>query len=307
MINNEKLKFASAICYSGYREGQNPREGLYPSHEEVKEDLEILQAHWQYLRLYDCGPHAQIVLDVIEKEDMSFKLMLGADIGAEQTNPGCPWGAQFSEEELSRNAESNEAQINKLIEFANAYPNIIAAVSIGNEASVDWTDHLVPVDRLVGYAKHVKANIKQPVTFCENYVPWCQKLQPLVEVLDFISIHTYPAWEYQTIDTALAYTIENYQSVANAYPDKQIVITEAGWTTSSNGRGIECWNASPELQASYYQQLHQWSIENQVTTFFFEAFDEPWKGSPDENEPEKHWGLFYENRSPKLVMQNASS
>ena len=306
MNNNEKLNFASAICYSGYREGQSPREGVYPSHEQVKEDLIILQNHWQYLRLYDCGPHAQIVLDVIEQEKLNIKLMLGADIGAEQTNPGCPWGAQFSEEELEKNTQANEDQIDKLIAFANAYPNIISAVSIGNEASVDWTDHLVPVERLVGYAKHVKAHIDQPVTFCENYVPWCQKLQPLGEVLDFISIHTYPAWEYQTIDTALAYTIQNYQSVANAYPDKQIVITEAGWTTSSNGRGIECWNASPELQSTYYQQLLNWSIENQVVTFFFEAFDEPWKGSPDENEPEKHWGMFYVDRNPKLVMQTSS-
>jgi exo-beta-1,3-glucanase (GH17 family) len=104
------------------------------------------------------------------------------------------------------------------------------------------------------------------------------------------------------METALAYTIENYQGVANTYPDKQIVITEAGWTTTSNGRGIDCWNASPELQAIYYQQLLAWSIEQQVTTFFFEAFDEPWKGSGDDKEPEKHWGLFYVDRSPKLVM-----
>lgn len=306
MTKKNNLKFASAICYSGYREGQNPREGIYPSYEEVKEDLLILQGKWQYLRLYDCGPHAQIVLDVITREDLDFRIMLGADIGAELVNPGCPWGAQYSEEELASNAEANEKQIDKLIEFATFYPEVIKAVSIGNEASVDWTDHLVPVEKLVYYAKKVKASVDQPVTFCENYVPWCQKLQPLVEVVDFISIHTYPAWEYKTIENALAYTIENYQSVAQQYPDKQIVITEAGWTTASNGRGIECWNASPELQALYYQQLLEWSQENEIVTFFFEAFDEPWKGSPNEDEPEKHWGLFYVDRTPKLVMKERS-
>ncbi len=302
-MNNNNLKFAAAICYSGYREGQNPREGIYPSHEEIKQDLLILQGHWQYLRLYDCGPHAQLVIDVIRQEQLDFKLMLGADIGAELINPGCPWGAQYSDEELADNREANERQIDKLIALANQYPEIIATVSIGNEASVDWTDHLVPVERLVYYASKVRANVAQPVTFCENYVPWTQKLQPLAEVLDFISIHTYPAWEYKTIESALEYTKENYQSVANAYPDKQIVITEAGWTTRSNGRGIECWNASPELQALYYQQLQQWSEENQITTFFFEAFDEPWKGSEHEDEPEKHWGLFYVDRTPKLAMK----
>ena len=30
------------------------------------------------------------------------------------------------------------------------------------------------------------------VTFCENYVTWVNKLEKLVDVLDFISIHTYP-------------------------------------------------------------------------------------------------------------------
>jgi len=304
MNNNEQLPYASAICYSGYREGQNPRVGIYPSYQQIKEDLLILQDDWCYLRLYDCGPHAQIVIDVINNENLNFKLMLGADIGAEQINPNCPWGAQYSAEELTRNAEANEEQINKLIEYANNYPDIIASVSIGNEASVDWTDHLVPVEKLVYYAQKVKDNVKQPVTFCENYVPWCEKLEPLVEVVDFISIHTYPAWEYKTIESALAYTIENYQSVANKYPHKQIVITEAGWTTRSNGRGIECWNASPELQAIYYQQLLTWSKENSITTFFFEAFDEPWKGSADSDEPEKHWGLFYVDRSPKLAMRS---
>jgi exo-beta-1,3-glucanase (GH17 family) len=302
IIKNPPLAFAPAICYSGYREGQNPQEGIYPSYQQVKQDLLILQGQWRYLRLYDCGPHAQIVLDVISAEQLDFKIMLGADLGAELTNHHCPWGAKFSDEELNVNIEANVVQINKLIDYANQYPDIITAVSIGNEASVDWTDHLVSVERLVSFAKQVKARVKQPVTFCENYLPWGEKLKPLVDVLDFISIHTYPAWEYQTMETALAYTIENYQGVANTYPDKQIVITEAGWTTTSNGRGIDCWNASPELQAIYYQQLLAWSIEQQVTTFFFEAFDEPWKGSGDDKEPEKHWGLFYVDRSPKLVM-----
>jgi Glycosyl hydrolases family 17 len=38
-----------------------------------------------------------------------------------------------------------------------------------------------------------------------------------------------------------------------------------------------------------------------VLTFVFEAFDEAWKGSPDPAEPEKHWGLFHADRSPKPV------
>lgn len=297
------IKHGNAICYSGYREGQCPRAGIYPSYQQVKQDLLLLADHWQFLRLYDCGPHADLVISVIEQEGLAFKIMLGADIGAEITNPNCPWGAEFSEQELADNRLKNEAQIDKLITYANRYPGIVNAVSIGNEASVDWTDHLVPVTSLVRYTKKLKANIAQPVTFCENYVPWTQKLAPLVAELDFISIHTYPAWEYQTLETALEYTKQNYYQVANAYPDKQVIITEAGWTTQSNGRGIDDWNASEYNQESYYLQLIEWANHEQILTYVFEAFDEPWKGSEHPQEPEKHWGLFFEDRTPKKVMK----
>ncbi|WNC71728.1 glycosyl hydrolase family 17 protein [Thalassotalea psychrophila] len=303
-INSLDIVHDNAICYSGYREGQNPREGIYPSHAQVKEDLLILSQNWKYLRLYDCGPHAEIVLNVIEAEALDFKVMLGVDMAAEMTNPNCPWGANFSAETLIENRYANCRQVEKLIELSKRYTDIVFSVSVGNEASVDWTDHMVSVDSLVNYVIRIKSSISQPVTFCENYVPWTDKLAPLVAVLDFISIHTYPAWEYRTLDDALEYTKQNYHSVAHHYPDKPVVITEAGWTTQSNGRGIESWNASQELQANYYEQLLAWANEEMILTFVFEAFDEPWKGSPHPQEPEKHWGLFTVDRKPKLVMEN---
>jgi exo-beta-1,3-glucanase (GH17 family) len=298
-----KLEHGNAICYSGYREGQNPREAIYPSYADIKEDLLILAQNWQYLRLYDCGPHAEIVLQVIEKEALNFKIMQGVDMAAEMSNPNCPWGADFSEQTLSDNRRANCEQIDKLIVLAKKYPHIITSVSVGNEASVDWTDHMVPVSALVDYVRLIRSNIDQPITFCENYVPWTYKLEPLVAELDFISIHTYPAWEYRTMADALEYTKQNYYSVADHYPNTPVVITEAGWTTASNGRGIETWNASEELQAAYYKELLAWTNEEKILTFVFEAFDEPWKGSPHPQEPEKHWGLFNVDRTPKLVMK----
>ncbi len=301
--SGKPLKHGNAICYSGYREGQNPGTGTYPSYSEIREDLLILADHWQYLRLYDCSPHAETVLDVIRDEKMDFKVMLGLDMAAEMSNPHCPWGAEFSDETLDANRRANGEEVKRLIELSNANPDTVFSVSVGNEASVEWTDHMVPVENLVAYVRDVKSAIKQPVTFCENYVPWTYKLEPLAEVLDFIAVHTYPAWEYRSIHDALEYTKQNYHSVVDHYPDKPVIITEAGWTTAANGRGIDPHNASEELQAQYYQELLEWTTEEEILTFVFEAFDEPWKGSPDPLEPEKHWGLFKLDRTPKLVMQ----
>ena len=301
------LPEGNAICYSGYREGQSPDTGIYPSYKEVLEDLLILQTNWTYLRLYDCSKHAETVLKVIEKEKLNFKVMLGAYIGAERNNFGCPWGTIFSEEELRKNKIKNLQQIRKLIKLANKFPEIVFSLSAGNEATVEWTDHYVPVDKVISYVKMIKNGAKQPVTFCDNYVPWYDKLKPLVDEVDFISIHTYPVWEYKNIHEAMAYTKQNYESIAQRYPDKPVVITEAGWATQSNGRGIHPDNVGEDFQAIYYTDLLKWCKKEGVLTFIFEAFDEPWKGSNEPLEPEKHWGLFTVDRKPKKVMKSLYS
>ncbi|OIP83269.1 MAG: glycosyl hydrolase [Porphyromonadaceae bacterium CG2_30_38_12] len=304
LLKNLHLPKGEAICYSGYREGQSPDSGIYPSYPEILEDLRMLENNWTYLRLYDCTKHAETVLKVIEKEKLHFKVMLGAYIGAERNNFGCPWGAIYSEEQLLLNKKSNLKQIRKLIKLANKYPQIVFSLSAGNEATVDWTDHYVPVDKVIRYVRLIKKYAIQPVTFCDNYVPWYDKLKPLVDEVDFISIHTYPVWEYKNIHEAMTYTKQNFDSIAQRYPHKPVVITEAGWATNSNGRGISPDNVSEEFQSIYYNDLMQWSKRDNVLIFIFEAFDEPWKGSPEPLEPEKHWGLYTVDRKPKKAMRN---
>lgn len=300
-FENLGLTPGQAICYSGFRDGQHPG-GEFPSYDEIKEDLLILKNNWKYLRLYDSSLHAQTVLDVIDKEGLDFKIMLGADIGAEISNPNCPWGGVYDEVQLDKNKKVNQAKIDRLIEMGNKYPEIIFSLSIGNETCVEWTDHLVPEKNVLSYAQKVKANTNQQVTFCENYVPWLDKLTELGEFLDFISIHTYPVWEYKSIKEGLAFTKANYYSVAEKYPDKTVVITEAGWATKSNGQGIDVSNVNEGFQKKYYSELMEWTEKEGILTFFFEAFDENWKGSPDPWEPEKHWGIYRADRTPKLAV-----
>lgn len=298
-----KLPAGNAICYSGYRQGQSPIERIYPSRAEILEDLSILRKNWRLLRLYDCSPHAERVLEIIRTERLDFHVMLGAYLAAEMNNSGCPWGGTYPEEVLEANVRENAAELERLAALARRYEDIVFSVAVGNEATVDWTDHFVPVAHMREYVRQIKRAVAQPVTFCENYVPWQYKLRDLVPELDFISMHTYPVWEYKHIHEAVEYTRENYESVARLHPGTPVVITEAGWSTSSNGRGILPHNSSQELQEIYYADLMEWSAATGVLTFVFEAFDEPWKGSPDPLEPEKHWGLFTVDRRPKRVMR----
>lgn len=297
------LPQGNAICYSGYREGQSPATRSYPSVAQIREDLHLLARHWQLLRLYDCSVHAERVLQVIREDRLPLRVMLGAYLAAEISNASCPWGGTYSEEQLQANRRENAAELLRLVDLAQQHADTVFSVAVGNEATVDWTDHLVPVPRMVDHVRWVKARLPQPVTFCENYVPWQDKLAPLVPELDFISLHTYPVWEYKPIHEALDYTKANVASVARRHPDKPIVITEAGWCTRSNGRGMNAEHAVPALQAIYVAELMAWARAEGLLCFVFEAFDEPWKGSPDPLEPEKHWGLFTVDRRPKAVVR----
>ena len=295
------LAHKRAICYSGFRDGQSPDAGVFPSPAEIASDFEILQGHWDALRLYACDVHTERVLAVIRERGFAFKVMLGAYIAAEISNPNCPWGGEYPASVLRDNKRSNQAELERAVALANEYPDIVDVVSAGNEATVDWTDHLVSPDAVTDYVAYLQRHVAQPVTFCENYVPWLGKLDALAEQVDLISIHTYPVWEYKTIDEALAYTKENYAAVAERHPDKQVIITEAGWATASNGRGIPPENVGEFYQKRYLEELHKWSSEQGVVVYVFEAFDENWKGSDHPLEPEKRWGLYRADRQPKLA------
>jgi exo-beta-1,3-glucanase (GH17 family) len=302
MNQTRPLSYKRAICYSGFRDNQSPDTGVFPSESEILEDLLLLSGHWSALRVYACDLHTERVLRTIERESLPFKVMLGAYIGAEVNNPNCPWGGVYEDATLAANKAANRAELDRAIAWANRYADIVDVVSVGNEATVDWTDHLIEPETVNAYASDVRSQIKQPVTFCENYVPWLTSLEELAANLDVISIHTYPVWEYKTLDEAMDYTRKNFEAVQARYPNKQVIITEAGWATASNGRGIPPDNVGEMLQREYLEQLLSWAEEQQILVYVFEAFDENWKGSDHPLEPEKHWGLYRADRSAKPAL-----
>ena len=295
-----------AVAYSGFREGQHPDRGFgsnNPSDEEILEDLEILLANdFKLIRMYDTDENTQRTLQLIREHDLPVKVLLGIWLRAEFSNhEGCPWlDEPIPDDELAANVLRNVAQVERGIEMAAEFDDIIVAVNVGNEALVDWNDHMVPLEKVIEYVRRVKAAIDQPVTVADNYEWWIRDGAPLAAEVDFIGVHTYPVWEDKSIGEGLAYTVQNIDGVRKALPGKPIAILEAGWATAANEFGDR---ANEAAQLTYFNELRDWATATNTTVFFFEAFDEPWKG--DENDPlgaEKHWGLFNVDRTPKQVM-----
>ncbi len=299
-----------AVAYSGFREGQHPDRGNganNPSDEEILEDLEILLANdLKLIRMYDTDENTLRTLQLIREHDLPVRVLLGIWLRAEFSNhEGCPWlDEPIPDEELAANVLRNVAQVERGIEMAAQFDDIIVAVNVGNEALVDWNDHMVPLEKVIEYVRRVKATVEQPVTVADNYEWWIRDGVPLAAEVDFIGVHTYPVWENKSIGEALAYTLENLDGVREAHPGKTIAILEAGWATAAREFGDRANEAD---QLTYFNELRDWATATNTTVFFFEAFDEPWKG--DENDPlgaEKHWGLFNEDRTPKKVMLKES-
>jgi exo-beta-1,3-glucanase (GH17 family) len=295
-----------AVAYSGFREGQHPDRGdgaVNPSPEQIEEDLRILVEHdFRLLRLYDAGENSLEVLETIRREALPLKVLLGAWLDAEVSNhEGCPWlDEPIPPVKLAANAVKNEAEVERLIELANRFDDIVVAVNVGNEALVDWNDHMVTLERVIAFVERVKARIAQPVTVADNYVWWARHGAPLAAVVDFLGVHTYPVWEDKTIDEGLSFTVENLEEVRAALPGHPIAVLEAGWATTASEFGGRAGEAS---QARYFRELADWAQATHTTVFFFEAFDEPWKGDPGNPlGAEKHWGLFRVDRTPKAVM-----
>jgi exo-beta-1,3-glucanase (GH17 family) len=301
-------KYNKAVCYSGFRKGQHPDRGegaVNPSYDETLEDLKILaeECDFNLIRVYDSGENSELVLRVINENNIDLKVLLGIWLRAELSNhESCAWLTDpIPEEKLQQNKILNLIEIEKGIKLANAYKNIVVAVNVGNEALVDWNDHKVDTDTVISYVKKVKQSVEQEVSVADNYKWWVNHGVELAKVVDFISIHIYPVWEDRDINEGLSYSIENITEVQNAFPISRIVITEAGWPSVASEFSDQ---ANEENQKRYYHELMNWSEEMNITTFIFEAFDEDWKGNPDNlMGAEKHWGLFTIDRKPKKVMQ----
>ena len=272
----------NGICYSGFRTGQNPDKGIYPSQAQVAEDLKILSRNWKLIRTYESMQHSEDVLAVIRREHLDLKVLLGV------------WMSGKPEDQARI-----KIQVENAIRLANEYKDIVAAVSVGNEALVSWSDHRMTEDQLLPYLQRIKANVPVPVTVDDDVLYWKQASPKVVNLVDFISLHSYPMWGKKDIDEGLSGTVAAIDNIRATQPNKTIVMGELGWATYTDSKDNAPRAGDEVKEKRYYNEIVNWAKANGMTIFFFEAFDEPWKGTGTEG----HWGLFSVDRKAKLAMQ----
>jgi exo-beta-1,3-glucanase (GH17 family) len=286
----------NGISYGAYRDGESPDKGSLTSKEHILEDLRLIAGRWNLIRLYDSGQQSNNILQVIRDNRLPIRVMLGAWVSGLHA------------------PEQDTAEIDRLISLANRFPDIIIAVNIGNEIFVDWSAHRTEdMDRVIEYIRHVRASISQPVTVSDDYNFWNKEhARQIADEVDFIGLHAYAFWNNQTLEQAMAWTETIYRDIQKRYPDHVVSYNETGWPTSrvyntTSYEGKLIGKAGENEQKIFFDQYMAWVDRNRVISFYFEAFDENWKGGFDGENPmdkaEKHWGVYNADRTPKKLLQ----
>jgi exo-beta-1,3-glucanase (GH17 family) len=269
--------------------------------------------------------------------------MLGAWVDCENA-----WTSKPNHD--NENLHANSIEIQKAINLANLYPEIVKIISVGNEAMVHWawSYYVQPsiILKWVNHLQNLKKQNKLPknlwITTSDNFASWGggddsyhnEDLNSLIKAVDFISLHTYAFhdthynsdfWKInetssnsfskkEIIENSMhkvyLYSKSQYNSVKNYVEslgiDKPIHIGELGWATVSNGLyGINGSKASDEYkQAVFLKKMREWTNNNNISCFYFEAFNEPWKDAGHSSGSENHFGLFTVDGKAKYALWN---
>jgi exo-beta-1,3-glucanase (GH17 family) len=158
-----------------------------------------------------------------------------------------------------------------------------------------------------------------------------EDLAELMRQMDYVSLHTYafhdtfynpglqwgplpdeadltPAEQVaRSVERAIAEQKGQFKAVQDYLKsigvDKEIHIGETGWASRDNAHyGPDGTCAAYEYTAKvFYDATMKWTRENNLTCFYFEAFDEPWK-SHDTKGSESYFGLLTVDGKAKYAL-----
>ena len=278
----------------------------------------------------------------IKSEDPNFEMyvMLGAWIDCKNAWTGLePDHDQESERnateiDVAVRLAKKYPDIVKVIAVGNeAMVKWAASYYVQPRVILKWVEHLQELKKTGVLSKDLW------ITSSDNFASWgggdaeyhVEDLTKLIKAVDFLSVHTYPMHDTHynpdfwgvleeeneltksekidmTMNRSLSYAENQYNNV-EAYMkslgvSKPVHIGETGWASFSNSfYGDDGSKATDEYkEALFHKKMRDWTNTKGISCFYFEAFDEPWKGGENPGDSEKHFGLFTVEGHAKYVL-----
>lgn len=260
------------VSFSPYRANEDPLAGRFPTPAEIEQDIQLLSSRVTRIRTYSA-------LDGIEQVPrIAKKYGLPVTAGA--------W--------LDSRKDRNDKEIRSLVRLARDNSNVERLI-VGNESILRGDFQVAELARIL---HRVRGQVTQPVSTAEPWHVWIRHPE-LAKEVDFIAAHILPYWEGVPADQAIAFTMDRYEQLRRAFPDKPILIAEVGWPSHGN-RKLQAV-ASQTNQARFLRNFLNIADRRGMDYFVMEAFDQPWK-QPLEGTVGAYWGLLDADRLPKFAM-----
>ncbi len=264
----------NSLSFAPFWEGQGPMDEIFPTVAQLDTDLRLMSEKTHSIRTYASGEGTMPEIPQLARK-YGLTMIQGAWLGGIK--------------------KGNKLEIDELIRSANANPDVVKRVIVGNEVLL--RGDLEP-EELIQYIRAVKQAVKQPVSYADVWSMY-MKYPELINEVDFITIHILPYWEDEPIpvDAAPAHIERIYKHVqqeAQAIaPNKPILIGESGWPSEGRQRGL----AVPSVvnEAKFIRGLIAVANANGFDYNIVEAINQSWK-SELEGVVGANWGLFSVDR-----------
>jgi len=260
------------MSFSPIRPGQDPNKEIFPTREEIEQDIALLNGKVKNLRTYDIIGTLADIPELARKYDV--KVTLGV------------W--------LTTDLARNEEHIKKLIEIANANQTSVNRVMVGNEAILTG---VLTAEEIGNYIDRVKAQVHVPVSTGEPWHVWVANPE-LADHADFVAVHLLPYWEGINLDTSIGFIKNCMKILKDTFPNTPILIGEVGWP--SNGRTRNNAVASEANEATFLRRFLDLAHKEKYEYFIMEAFDQTWKAD-FEGSVGAYWGVYNVFRTPKFA------
>jgi len=255
------------LCFSPYLEGQNIGDQL--SESQIRRRMEVIKPYTKWVRSFSCIEGNEIIPRIAHQSGL--KTMVGAWIGKDK--------------------DSNDAEINALIDLANK--GLVDIAVVGNEVLL--RDELTEGE-VLNYINRVKEALPDiPVGYVDAYYQYHER-PALAEACDVILVNCYPFWEGVSIEQSSSYLSQMYSVAQNAAKGKPVIVTETGWP--NKGSNTMDANPSEENAMRYFINTNEWSKKEGVELFYFSSFDESWKVH-HEGDVGERWGIWNSNEKLK--------
>lgn len=254
------------VDYGPYLGSQSAGSGSAVTDAEIEQQLKLIAPYTQRIRTYQCTGLEDV-------PSIAAGLGLGVYLGV--------W--------IGPDDAANQSEISDCVAIAKAVG--VQAIVVGSEALLN---NYVSPDQLIAYINQVRAAVPgTPVTTADNFITLMNNPE-VVSVCDFVFVNYYPFWEGVEVSSAMSDLNSEDALLRSTYAPKEVIVSETGWQSF----GSDVGDAVPSAQNApyYFLDFESWVQANTRKAFYFEAHDEPWKGSDD------GWGIWDANLTMKPGM-----